>query len=77
MLDGIATMDGTVRQFVAMPYGSAYSVQGQVTGQEVTGEMQFEVTPHDMSQYIVITVGMLWGMRPHFSVPRDYTVKRL
>jgi hypothetical protein len=44
-LDGIASENGIVKQFVAMPLGSGYSVEAQVTGQEVTGGLQFEVTP--------------------------------
>jgi hypothetical protein len=44
-LDGIATTTGKVRQFFAMPTGSGYSVEAQVTAEEVTGDIQFEVTP--------------------------------
>lgn len=44
-LDGIADEDGTVRQFVAMPLGSGYSVEAQVTGNDTKGGMQIEVTP--------------------------------
>ncbi len=44
-LDGIATDDGRIRQFVAMPKGSGYSVEAQVTGEEKMGGLQFEVTP--------------------------------
>lgn len=44
-LDGIASKAGLVRQFVAMPLGSGYSVEAQVTGQELTGGMQFLVVP--------------------------------
>ena len=44
-LDGIATEDGEVRQFVAMPYGEGYSVETQMTGEENVGGIQFEVTP--------------------------------
>ena len=44
-LDGIATGDGTVRQFVAMPMGEGYSVEAQITGQEIVGGLQFEVIP--------------------------------
>jgi Ubiquitin family len=44
-IDGIATANGKVRQFVAMPMGSGYSVEAQVTGEEVTGGIQFEITP--------------------------------
>lgn len=42
-LDGIATSVGKVRQFVAMPFGSGHSVEVQVTGEEVTGGIQFEI----------------------------------
>lgn len=44
-LDGIATSEGKVRQFVAMPIGSGYSVEAQVTGIDITGGLQFEITP--------------------------------
>lgn len=44
-LDGIASADGEVRQFVAMPYGEGYSVEAQLTGDESVGGIQFEVTP--------------------------------
>lgn len=46
-LDGIATGDGNVRQFVAMASRTGYSVEAQVTGDEVTGGLQFEITPID------------------------------
>jgi hypothetical protein len=44
-LDGIATTTRKLRQFFAMTTGSGYSVEAQVTGEEVTGSIQFEVTP--------------------------------
>ena len=44
-LDGIATAKGNVRQFVAMPLGSGYSVEAQVTGKEMSGDLQFQVVP--------------------------------
>lgn len=44
-LDGIATGAGTVRQFVATPLGSGYSVEAQITGAETIGGIQFEITP--------------------------------
>jgi hypothetical protein len=36
-LDGIHTGEGTIRQFVAMPLGLGYTVEGQVTGEERFG----------------------------------------
>ncbi len=44
-LDGIASNDGCVRQFIAMPQGSGYSVEYQITGEDVVGGLEFEVTP--------------------------------
>lgn len=42
-LDGIATGKGTIRQFVAMPLGLGYTVEGQVTGEERFGGIQLKV----------------------------------
>src|SRR5215470_3778380 len=39
-LDGINAGDGYVRQFVAMPLGLGYTVEGQVTGAEEFGGIQ-------------------------------------
>jgi hypothetical protein len=46
-LDGIASGDGTVRQFIAMPFGSGHSVESQVTGQDCNRDIQFEITPYN------------------------------
>ncbi len=42
-LDGINAGDGVVRQFVAMPLGTGYSVEAQVTDEETSGGFQFFV----------------------------------
>lgn len=42
-LDGIATGQGAIRQFVAMPLGQGYTVEGQVTGEETEGGVQLAV----------------------------------
>jgi hypothetical protein len=42
-LDGIATGKGVIRQFVAMPLGMGYTVEGQLTGEERFGGIQLEV----------------------------------
>ena len=44
-LDGIAASPGNVRQFVAMPFGTGYSVEEQVTGEEKVVGLQIEITP--------------------------------
>ena len=47
-LDGINAGDGFIRQFIAMPLGSGYTVEGQITGAEEFGGIQilaFEPKP--------------------------------
>jgi hypothetical protein len=44
-LDGIASGKGTIRQFVAMPLGLGYTVEGQVTGEEKHGGLQLQSYP--------------------------------
>ncbi|KAF7511669.1 hypothetical protein GJ744_003832 [Endocarpon pusillum] len=44
-LDGICISSGIVRQFVAMPLGSGYTVEGQKTGEEKYGGLQIEIIP--------------------------------
>ncbi|ETS85066.1 hypothetical protein PFICI_03091 [Pestalotiopsis fici W106-1] len=50
-LDGFATSPGVVKQFVAMPLGTGYSVEAQVAGQEELGGIQLEVTPLDLDKF--------------------------
>ncbi len=42
-LDGINAGDGYIRQFVAMPLGIGYTVEGQITGKEDVGGIQLKV----------------------------------
>ena len=42
-LDGINSGDDTIRQFVAMPLGMGYTVEGQITGEERFGGIQLLV----------------------------------
>lgn len=44
-LDGVASTDGAVRQFVAMPLHSGYSVEAQITGDDSIGGLQLEIVP--------------------------------
>ncbi len=44
-LDGITTDNEHFRQCVAMPLGSGYTVEAQVTGQDLVGGLQIHVTP--------------------------------
>ncbi|KAL2072051.1 hypothetical protein VTL71DRAFT_11394 [Oculimacula yallundae] len=54
-IDGIATANGTVKQFVATPAGSGYSVESQVTSRDSVAGLQFEIMPakHVLKQIIV------------------------
>ncbi|MDA0162206.1 hypothetical protein OM076_18180 [Solirubrobacter ginsenosidimutans] len=42
-LDGINAGDGFIKQFVAMPLGQGYTVEGQLTGEETHGGLQLVV----------------------------------
>lgn len=42
-LDGINAGNGMIRQFVAMPLGMGYTIEGQVTGREAEGGVQLIV----------------------------------
>ncbi|HTM22859.1 MAG TPA: hypothetical protein VL172_20190 [Kofleriaceae bacterium] len=44
-LDGICAGKGFIRQFVAMPLGLGYTVEGQVTGEERFGGIQIKLFP--------------------------------
>lgn len=45
-IDGITDAAGTVRQFVAMPFGSGYSVESQMNGRDSLGGIKFEIIPY-------------------------------
>ena len=65
-LDGIATADGMVNQFVAVNMGSNQSIEAQMTGQENAGGLQIEVTPafilDSMRIFIKDLKGVLYGL---------------
>jgi hypothetical protein len=42
-IDGIKSSENTIKQFVAMPLGQGYTVEGQVTGEEKYGGIQLVV----------------------------------
>ncbi|MEX3983749.1 hypothetical protein AB4Y45_32725 [Paraburkholderia sp. EG287A] len=70
-LDGFNVGKGQIRQFVAMPLGSGYTVEEQVTGEAVHGGLQIIVYPLDTRYYIppprAVTRGLgghLWNGYP-------------
>jgi hypothetical protein len=50
-LDGYAVEKGVIRQFVAMPLGSGYSAEEQITGQAEHGGIQLVVYPMKREGY--------------------------
>jgi hypothetical protein len=50
-LDGYSTGDDLIRQFVAMPLGSGYSVEEQLTGEAEHGGLQLIVYPMKRESY--------------------------
>ncbi|UCF21547.1 MAG: hypothetical protein JSU87_09245, partial [Gemmatimonadota bacterium] len=50
-LDGYAVEKGVIRQFVAMPLGSGYSAEAQITGREEHGGLQVIVYPMKRESY--------------------------
>ena len=53
-LDGVATSDGKVMQFVAASVDSGYSVEAQVTGAGALAGIQFEITPKHIDSCIAM-----------------------
>ena len=50
-LDGFAVKKGVIRQFVAMPLGSGYSAEEQITGKAEYGGLQIQVYPMRVEIY--------------------------
>lgn len=50
-LDGFSVGDGVIRQFVAMPLGSGYSVEEQITGKAEFGGIQIQAFPMKAKYY--------------------------
>jgi hypothetical protein len=50
-LDGFSIGEGLIRQFVAMPLGEGYTAEGQITGQEEHGGLQFAIYPMKADYY--------------------------
>ncbi len=42
-IDGVKSHEDAIRQFVAMPLGQGYTIEGQITGREKTGGLQFVI----------------------------------
>jgi hypothetical protein len=55
-LDGFAVGEGLIRQFVAMPLGSGFSVEEQLTGKAEFGGIQLQACPMRVDSYFNNTI---------------------
>lgn len=58
-LDGFNAGSGVIKQFVAMPLGMGYTVEGQVTGKEEFGGIQLLVVPPKEGRFKKPSSGVL------------------
>ncbi|KAH3745317.1 ubiquitin multi-domain protein [Pelomyxa schiedti] len=56
-LDGIHVSPDVIRQFVAMPLGSGYTVEGQLTGKEEVGGLEIRVYPKMLRHFEAFAIG--------------------
>jgi hypothetical protein len=75
-LDGIAVKKGIIRQFVAMPLGLGYTVEGQVTGEESVGGLQLKVFepkhgrfPDEPPSFLTRALGLAGAAAPMACAP--------
>ncbi|KUJ10777.1 ubiquitin-domain-containing protein [Mollisia scopiformis] len=73
-LDGIAAEEGKVKQFIATPVGSGYSVEAQLTGADNVAGLQFEVMALKKMDAITIYVKTLTGRTISLTVDLTMTV---
>ncbi|EPS44884.1 hypothetical protein H072_1130 [Dactylellina haptotyla CBS 200.50] len=81
-IDGIAIGRGKVRQFVATPLGKGFTVEGQMTGSEDVGGLQFEIigTKRGWENFyssIGIFLKTLTGRTVSIRAGRDWTIETL
>ncbi|KAF2681824.1 hypothetical protein K458DRAFT_250340, partial [Lentithecium fluviatile CBS 122367] len=76
-LDGITVGDGVVRQFVAMPIGTGYSIEKQITGKEDVGGIQLEITPVSAKMRLSFANGapIPWEQDSKTFAPRHYRLQ--
>ncbi|TVY65745.1 hypothetical protein LSUE1_G008321 [Lachnellula suecica] len=76
-LDGIAKLNGKVMQFVAVPSGSGYSVESQISSNDAVGGIQISVTPVKPGETISINIKRLNGSGWCFEALENDTVYKL
>ncbi|TVY90806.1 hypothetical protein LAWI1_G005376, partial [Lachnellula willkommii] len=76
-LDGIAKLNGKVMQFVAVPSGSGYSVESQISNIDSVSGIQISITPIKPGQSISINIQRLSGAGWCFQAFENDTVYKL
>ena len=81
-IDVVAVEPGKVRQFVALPFGTGCSIEAQMTGEETTAGIQFEITRLDTmfsgpEDNINVMVKALEGRTINFFLSKYSTVEEL
>lgn len=74
-LDGFCVEKGVIRQFVAMPLGSGYSAEEQLTGKAEHGGIQLLVHPLKKEAYRPHRMQISEGA-PACMLPADHTAHR-
>ena len=75
-LDGIASTNGKVMQFIATTAGTGYSVEAQMTGYDSVAGIQFEIMP-TKRKGMYITVKTLTGKSLEFDVELQMTIDQV
>ena len=70
-LDGINAGDGFIKQFVAMPLGMGYTVEGQVSGKEKFGGIQFVLVEPKEGKFSKPEYTARYGMGDNFGYQEE------
>lgn len=73
-LDGINTGNNHIKQFVAMPLGMGYTVEGQITGKEEFGGIQIIVYEPNSGKFSKSRYEDRWLERERSSNEENYTL---
>ena len=76
-LDGINTGNGYIKQFVAMPLGMGYTVEGQLTGKEEFGGIQIIVYEPKLGKFPEISLSIMCENPQVLSAPKPTSRTRI
>lgn len=77
-LDGYCVEKGTIRQFVAMPLGTGYSAEEQITGKAEVGGLQIVAYPlkREVFERLARPITHLWGVGSMVVGTREFHTAR-